>query len=103
MDNKERALLNHRLAKIAGLENIQLNEEFVYASNPDIKTSESVLKIMGNVDFTRDWNLTMPLAIKLGVRVEWDLFVNMSEDHRLGMCKAIVQTVEQRAYIEIVK
>lgn len=103
MNNKERTLLNHRLAKIAGLENIQLGEEGVYATNPDIDPDGSVLKMLGNVDFTRDWNLTMPLAIKLGISVEWDMLVTMSEDHCLDMCKAIIQTVEHRAYIESVK
>lgn len=103
MDNNERTKLNHRLAKIAGMNNIALGEGCVYASNPDVKSGGSVFNISSNVDFTRDWNLTIPLAIKLGVSIDWDMFVTMSEDHCLDMCLAIIQTVEQRAYIESVK
>lgn len=103
MVKNERTKLNHRLAKIAGMNNITLGEGRVYASNPDVKTSGNVCNVTGVVDFTRDWNLTIPLAIKVGVNINWNMFVTMSEDHCLDMCLAIIQTVEHRAYIESVK
>lgn len=66
MVKNERTKLNLHLAKIAGMNNITLAEGCVYASNPDVKTGGNVYSITGVVDFTRDWNLTIPLAIKVG-------------------------------------